>query len=1216
MDDFLKRALGILGGAPKVIGGGALQGAQNIQRFVTPPTISPIPTPPQPNPIRDLLSGAQRIASNPVVQQSFANGVPWLNPRNAARPFVEQTIPSALQTGANALLEPLTKDPMTIRAIPENKVVDGKTAALQTLGTLLQVGSAPVMSANPIGYGKTMLKSQAALQGTGELFRGLKEKQSFKDLAMNVVKGIAGVGTVAGPISGLAGDKPLAQAADLLLNLAIPFERHANVNEITTRTPEVEKQLRDAMGRWVAGETPIKPKGMAQASWKFQLDFNSKYQRNPYAPVFNEDLQKAIQIEAEKRMGMQVRPVGADKISANDFEAQMDAKVAQERMKTPNLTADDVLKQPQGIPPKPVQTQNASTKSQSQAEAVIGAEGKTNVYKDIISRWLGENKNAELEGYQFGKQFEQTDPKVAEKLIKEMESGNVSPELKPLADQYRQLDDQVYRMANDNGIPVDYLKDHVTHIWKENFSQVQKDYKNFKFKYGLDSQRTIPTYEEGIKMGLTPRYSDPRQILGYQVKQLLKVRESMLAFGQLKEQGLIVPASVGAGNPDFKPVSSIGFPQSSQVIDSKGTTIKGQWFAPKEVANEIEKVFGEKPDVSKWLSIPARVSGWVQDLTMSGGLPGTPVNSWTFAQMTKEVLAGRIASPIKAVFAGPKYFDEKVPVIKRMQTQDLSVNIGRGLDDLSAPQGMGKIGDLWNKAVNNPTFQKFAPALQINFFEDVSNQLQAKGMSLEQADAIAAKAVKNFYGTSGSYADAISSKAGAAAIKALFFAPRYRESIVNFWVNSLKGLKDPLSPENINNTRFLAGAAISLFTMNQINEKLNGHGMMQNPSGMEDKLMIPLGKITGNPSDDTVISIPFLSSIATIPRLGVRTVGNLLQGDVKTATTDVAGTLLSQPIKPVFDIAKNSDYFGKPITQGDETGGEKWKKYLVYYANQFNHPYLKELLDPRNQEDPAYQRLSRAMELPMKYYTEAQIDTKRYFDVKGKAEKGLDQKEQAANASIPKADSNDPNTRMLKYQIFLTYPKVFEAKQRTELETAGQTGKSIDPLYLVNYDTAKKYMRYEALPEGSPDRKSMTQSYPELLKLMDMRSQYFTQNPIPNAKPSNRPMPGADVQAAMDRKDWNYPGVRNYLDANTQYNNTQRQLLNLPPITSGYSSGGKSAASTAVGKYLAKQKMKNTIKKAGKKPKISMKKMKLPKVKMKTSKPKTVAQLLKEGRLS
>lgn len=82
------------------------------------------------------------------------------------------------------------------------------------------------------------------------------------------------------------------------------------LGKILNKSPEVIGQLRDSMGRYAKGQTPVKPKGMADAAWKFQLEFNKQYKRNPYTPVYPEDLQKAIKFELEKKgAGLSIRDV-------------------------------------------------------------------------------------------------------------------------------------------------------------------------------------------------------------------------------------------------------------------------------------------------------------------------------------------------------------------------------------------------------------------------------------------------------------------------------------------------------------------------------------------------------------------------------------------------------------------------------------------------------------------------------------------------------------------------------------------------------------------------------------------------------------------------------------------------------------------------------------------------------------------------------------------
>ena len=423
--------------------------------------------------------------------------------------------------------------------------------------------------------------------------------------------------------------------------------------------------------------------------------------------------------------------------------------------------------------------------------------------------------------------------------------------------------------------------------------------------------------------------------------------------------------------------------------------------------------------------------------------------------------------------------------------------------------------------------------------------------------------------------------------------------MLNFWGNNIKSLVNPLALENRTNVKFLAGSLLTIGAMNYLNEQFTGHSMLDNPGNTKDKLLIPLSKITGDESDTTVIGVPFLSSIATVPRALFTAGGYIKEGRPGKAIASLVQTGSSILIKPLGDVVMNEDFFGKPIYTDDMTSQEKYAAQGKYLFTQYvlSHPYLKETLNKNNADDPAYQRLSRAMELPIRFYTDANLKSKYYYAEREKAINGLSPQEQDAFSSIPKSDTNDPNTRILKYQIFLTYPSVFEAKQKIEIQTAAKTGRAIDPLYLVNYDLAKKYMRYEALPEGSPDRKALTAANPELTSLFKARSQFFSDNPIEGQQQSARPIATPAQQAAMDRKDWNYPGVKDYLNAVTKWNNQQREKLELPAVEAGGSGSNRVSNFLKYDKYKwnnikAKNKSRlnksvKSIIKGGKKPKFS-----------------------------
>lgn len=811
--------------------------------------------------------------------------------------------------------------------------------------------------------------------------------------------------------------------------------------------------------------------------------------------------------------------------------------------------------------------------------AVLNESDNRKGWNKLFDRFIGETEVGKTKGYEVGSKHANITKEQAPEVIKALEGSSFkkTPEVVNAVEGLRKDYDVLFQDAKDSGIDIKYLKNYLTHIWKQTPDQVSEQFQRVKGQFGFAKQRTYPTYEEGLKMGLTPKYTNPAEIIANYTNTLERTKAAINLINEGKKQGFIVDTVVGKNYQGFEPILAKGFPRSSSRIGN-GALMVDNYYAPSSIAQEINNVFTptNAGNMGKFLDKTGKASGTIQTLGLSGGGPATPLNAFTAAQTIKELTAGRVVSPLKSLVSATmpggakKYFTKNVNVVKEMQLNNLPLSTTMTPDNV-VPKGFfsGGLGNVWNKLMEEPTFKKFMPMLQIEFYKDIKAKQISKGIPEDQAIATAVKATKNFYGLTGTGEAAKQNKVTQDLLKTVFFAPKFRESMVGFWVNNLKAVKNPLAPENINNTKFVMGAVITYGAMNALNQKINGKPMSENPPGYEDKLLIPVG-------NGDVIGVPFLSSIATVPRGVYRQGKKIISGDYTGAVKDAAQTYLSMGLKPLTDVAANKDYFGRDIAPEGATATERHKAVGSYLANQLlMHPYLKEMFGKKNQEDPAYQRLSRAMEMPLRFYTEKGIQAGYYYSAKDKAVKGLTAEERSALDSIPKTDitkEQDPNTRIMKYQTYLTYPNVFAAKQNIELQMSKETGKAIDPLYLVDYETAKKYMRYETLPEGSQDRKAMTKAYPDLLALFEVRGKYFEDNPIEGAATSKRPVPSDYVQQQMDAKNWKDPAVRNYLDANTMWQNSQREKLGLPPLE-GFQSWGSGGGRKYPGGSITRKKI-------------------------------------------
>lgn len=804
-----------------------------------------------------------------------------------------------------------------------------------------------------------------------------------------------------------------------------------------------------------------------------------------------------------------------------------------------------------------------------------------------FDKWIGQRQSATTKGLIEAQNFTGLPKNVGLDVIKGIEDPTfqTSGETKNIIDKLHQTFDKLYTQAADVGIDLNYRENYISHIWDKSSDEVKKLYASVRGKPGFSKDRVFPTYEEGIRMGLKPKYSDPSQILADYTSRINKAEADINFVSTLKKSGVLQPMSEVEMRPGWKPITGQGFPKASN----------GEiFYAPESIANNINNVFSS-PDtgvVGKIAGRAAQVSKRLQEITLSGGMPQTPVNAFGLAQVQKELTAGRVVSPIKAMFADESFFKNNLPSIQKMQERNIPLSTSYDINSL-VPRSFterffGKsLGEAWHKSIDDPTFKKFLPALQINLFNDIESQaLKAKKSPSEAAD-IAAKAVKNFYGVISSDKEVARNKLSKDVMATGFFAPKYRESMVNFWFNNLKsalpvkieggklGINNPLSLENKTNTKFVIGAIGTMIAMDKLNQIFMGHSMKDNPKGKEDKLLIPVAKLTGNENDTTVLGIPFMSSIATMPRTALKVGKNVISGDLPQAAKE-ASSLASTPIQIGGNIVKNEDYYGNQIYDVNSDRGQQLKDQGSFLLKSVNHPWIKSGMDvitnmkaggdtSQKGVKPIYQIASEAMEMPTRFYKNG-VKGSYYFDTRDAALKTADKNTQNDYSALH--DGSNPVTvaiegaslqdKMTKAAIRLNNPNVFFTERDIALKTAQKTGEPVDPLYTVDPATALRYIRYQSLGGstlGSADAKALYKQYPDIGQLSQARSAFFTQNPIKTQTLTDNPAPrpSAYVQRQMDAKNWSDQQVKAFLDANTAFKNQQREILGLPPLDFGFS---------------------------------------------------------------
>lgn len=859
-------------------------------------------------------------------------------------------------------------------------------------------------------------------------------------------------------------------------------------------------------------------------------------------------------------------------------------------------------------------------------QARVYAGEKRNSFNKLFSTWIGQRDAAVTTGVSLGKKFADIPVEHGWDVVKLLEdsSAKVAPEAKKYIPGIRTEYNQLFTEAKKAKIDIGFLKDYVTHIWSEPANIVAEKMKGASQSFKFAKERKFLTYEEGIAAGLTPKYTHPAEIMAEYTKRLEQTKANIQFVEGLKKEGLIVDTAVGRGKLGFTAITGPGFPVSKSK-NYAGEVITGEYYAPTEIAQVVNRLFApvEETVATKLVGASGKTSRVLQDITLSGGIPKTPFNAFSItAGLLKDWTAGRFGATadfLRSFSAGKseEFFKANVDQIKKMQLRNIPIHstydiehlIDRGVVENNFGKG---IGHAWDSMVNEPTFKRYWPQMQIGLFNNVEKSMLSKGKSAEEAADIAAKAVKNFYGTIESATQAKRSQFSQDAVSTVFFAPKFRESMINFWVNTAKAvspvarkegkfiLNNPLAPENIMNTRFVVGAIATYVGMSKLNEHFTGKPMSQNPPGTEDKLLIPVSEITGDKKDTTVIGIPFLPSIGTVPRALIGAGMHAKDMNFPQVLND-AKAFTSTLFRTPADLVTNQNYFGQQIYNPEESKDKQLKDMGLYTLGNLSHPYMRAGMEAglvpgiEKKDQPLYQTLSKAAELPIRYYTEKGLQGREYYAVHDSVYKSLTDQEKAVFDTLAKKSNGSLQQSMAEAQLRLANPSVVRAEAKIAFDTAKKTGQMVDPFYQLPDANQRVVLNIASLPPGDSAKSQLTsQNIGWLKEYWSARSQFFDEIKAQNPEKQfaeNNSQPSADIQKKLDeyyalpkgtgqRTAYSQanPDLVEYWNIKKQATNSQRAELGLPPVPETTFSSGYKKSFKPFNRYASLKTKKLSVK--------------------------------------
>lgn len=622
-----------------------------------------------------------------------------------------------------------------------------------------------------------------------------------------------------------------------------------------------------------------------------------------------------------------------------------------------------------------------------------------------FKNFVADFQNADTKGVQRGKayleQFGATDLGKGALIIRYLDqSGGVPDDIAPAVNALRGEQDALFREAKDAGLDVAYWKDYVSHIWRESPEEVAKKIRNGLKRgiitmddiskgrasatetpfFGAANSRILKTYEAGERIGLHKLYDDPAQILAHYVRQLERAKAIVRGIAELKKSGAVVE----------------GVQPGMQALTVQGA--EGLSAAP-ELANKVNNAFGQHEYTTfpgKVLETAAAVSRKMKDLLMSGGIPASTINSYGIGMTLKEIgtLSPKRAWNAVTSFlvannpnASRRFFEENLGQIEKIRNNDIQIStmLDKGgfadtgfvknvFGDLRGKGFRGGAQTLWDKVVNEPTFGRYLPMSQIKFFNSVESSLLQKGYPAKAAEWMAAKELREGMGLGSAAKEAAKSQVWKDWRETLFFAPTHRMNMIRVFANAFRALgRNPLLPGNQAAAQFLAGGIAVYALYDWTNYKNTGRHLYENPKGKKFEAFIDVG-------EGKYISVPFMPSVATMPRLGIDVAERLADGDLGDAggrAWQGTGSILS---KPIADVAMNTDYFDRPITNEFDDPSKQWADRAKYLGTQYTaHPYLKTAVAAAEGK-PIEQLVAQAVEAPIRFSSEDQLASRQFWD--------------------------------------------------------------------------------------------------------------------------------------------------------------------------------------------------------------------------------------------
>lgn len=610
----------------------------------------------------------------------------------------------------------------------------------------------------------------------------------------------------------------------------------------------------------------------------------------------------------------------ADKRAGNVPQAFASNLVGnQEPLPWENGAASDVsgaIKPPIEIPTDAASQMRAEAQTLAQNGGKGGLAGINPDIRNAFADWVNARKASQVEGFIKKQDFQDLNEKGIQGIF-EFQSGDKSGRFQDVKNFF----DQKYADLKDAGVKLNYLQDYLPQLWNNGDEEVKQVFGNTLSKSApFTMERMIKDYQTGIQAGLTPKFQNISDLVGWYEGRANKLLADKGFFDHLGKDGFIQPSSKAP--QDWVTLNPDRFPKIKSSFDGKVTT--GSYKAPPELANKINNYLYNPQDGSDFSRGLASIAGWTsaaKNRLLSFGVPGTGINAHGFNILARNTLASKnpISGFLKAGYfmVNPKAAEETL--FKDLGTAPFAVRHGLtfNVEDhnvLTTDPGIkGKFGSKWNDLFEKPLFDKMLPALKLQYFNELYNTYKG---SMEDTAAAkeAAKTANTMFG-GYNWEQLGKSRDMQNLKKTLLLAPDWATSNLQLGKGVIKGVLNPTDPAFKAYRRFATNFLGSYVLANAVNKVSSGHFMYQNDPGHTFEIE------SGYTNDGQKRYVRPYGTAVDALRLPFDAAAGLAQGD-PTAVFRSVSNRLSAPVGAGVGLLTNTDYQGHSIYGKDKYGND------------------------------------------------------------------------------------------------------------------------------------------------------------------------------------------------------------------------------------------------------------------------------------------------------